>query len=78
MRCAAVVFVVRRRPDLLGDGVPQDYAEGLKWVRLAAGQGNARAQYVLGAMYDSGRGIPQPSEGQAAAEAEAGEEGQGD
>ena len=31
-----------------GEGVPQDYAEAVKWYRLAAEQGDARAQYNLG------------------------------
>ena len=31
----------------------------MKWYRLAAEQGNARAQYNLGAMYDNGKGVPQ-------------------
>jgi TPR repeat protein len=42
-----------------GQGVPQDYAEALKWYRLAAAQGYARAQYRLGYMYANGEGVPQ-------------------
>ncbi len=42
-----------------GRGVPQDYAETLKWYRKAAEQGHASAQYNLGFMYDNGRGVPQ-------------------
>src|SRR5262245_47601679 len=42
-----------------GQGVPQNYAEALKWFRLSAAQGNAAAQYNLGLVYDSGRGVPQ-------------------
>ena len=42
-----------------GQGVPQDYAEALKWSRKAAEQGNADAQNRLGVMYDNGRGVPQ-------------------
>ena len=34
--------------------VPQDYAEALKWCRLAAAQGHAGAQYDLGVMYTYG------------------------
>ena len=37
----------------------QDYAEALRWWRLAAEQGNAAAQYSLGAIYADGRGVPQ-------------------
>jgi hypothetical protein len=44
---------------LFGDGVPQDYAEALKWLRKAANQGQATAQWRLGGMYYSGRGVPQ-------------------
>ena len=42
-----------------GEGVPQDYAEAVKWYRLAAEQGNAKAQYNLAVMYDNGEGVPQ-------------------
>ena len=42
-----------------GQGVPQDYAEALKWYRLAAAKGNAHAQYNLGVMYERGQGVPQ-------------------
>ena len=43
----------------LGDGVPQNYAEAVRWYRLAADQGNAFAQFRLGGMYASGHGVPQ-------------------
>ncbi len=42
-----------------GQGVPQDYAEAVKWYRLAAEQGDAGAQYNLGDMYANGQGVPQ-------------------
>ena len=42
-----------------GQGVPQDYAEAVKWYRLAADQGDAYAQNNLGVMYDQGQGVPQ-------------------
>ena len=42
-----------------GEGIPQDYVEGLKWFRLAADQGQANAQCFLGLMYFEGRGVPQ-------------------
>ena len=41
-----------------GDGVPQDYAEALRWYGLAAEQGDANAQYGLGLMYANGWGVP--------------------
>ncbi len=37
----------------------QDYAEAVKWYRLAAAQGNANAQLNLGFMYANGRGVLQ-------------------
>ena len=37
-----------------GEGVSQDYKEVLKWFKKSAEQGNADAQYSLGAMYDGG------------------------
>jgi TPR repeat protein len=40
-------------------GVPQDYAEALKWFRLAAAQGIAQAQLMVGLMYSMGQGVPQ-------------------
>lgn len=43
----------------LGLGVPQDYAEAVRWYRLAAEQGNSVAQRNLGAMYRNGHGVPQ-------------------
>ena len=39
-----------------GHGVTKDYAEALRWCRLAAVQGLASAQYNLGTMYADGRG----------------------
>jgi TPR repeat protein len=42
-----------------GEGVPQDDAETVRWFRLAADQGHARAQVNLGHMYETGEGVPQ-------------------
>ena len=42
-----------------GEGVPQDDREAVKWYRLAAEQGLARAQLKLGSMYQKGEGAPQ-------------------
>ena len=36
-----------------------DYATALREWRPLAKQGNAKAQFVLGVMYDKGRGVPQ-------------------
>ena len=38
-------------------GVPADYAEAVKWFRLAAEQGHADAQKNLGRMYEIGHGV---------------------
>jgi uncharacterized protein len=41
-----------------GYGVPQNYAEAVKWYRKAAEQSDAEAQAFLGMMYGTGRGVP--------------------
>ena len=41
-----------------GDGVPKDYAEAIKWFRMAADLGNANAQNERGLMYGNGTGVP--------------------
>jgi hypothetical protein len=41
-----------------GYGVPENYAEAVKWYRKAAVQGHADAQFSLGFMYNVGRGVP--------------------
>jgi TPR repeat protein len=43
----------------LGEIVPQDYAEAVKWVRRAADQDFTVAQFVLGEMYAVGHGVPE-------------------
>ena len=43
----------------MGQGVPQDDTEAVRWYRLAAEQGHAIAQSNLGLMYAQGQGIPQ-------------------
>ena len=42
-----------------GNGIPQDYAEAVRWYRAAAEQGYASAQWLLGWMYRSGEGVIQ-------------------
>ena len=39
--------------------MPQDYAEAVKWYRLAADQGLSNAQLDLGNIYYYGKGVPQ-------------------
>ena len=42
-----------------GQGVPEDDTEAVRWFRLAAEQGHAHAQLVLGFNYDYGLGVPE-------------------
>lgn len=42
-----------------GIGVGQNYAESLRWYRIAVEQGNPMAQTNLGLMHDAGKGVPQ-------------------
>jgi len=43
----------------VGKGVPQDYAEAVRWYRKAADQGLADAQFNLGRMFIRGDGVPE-------------------
>jgi TPR repeat protein len=43
----------------VGQGVPQNYKEAVKWFRKAAIQGNDSAQYNLGVMYQKRQGVDQ-------------------
>lgn len=40
-----------------GEGVPQDYAESIRWFRLSAAQGVAVGQYLVGDAYMKGEGV---------------------
>ena len=43
----------------LGDGVPKDEAEGLRWFRKAAEKGESQAERILGLAYENGQaGLP--------------------
>jgi len=42
-----------------GQGVPQNYAEAVKWFRKGAEKNHAGAQFNLGGMYFNGWGVPQ-------------------
>lgn len=42
-----------------GRGVAQDYKEAGRWLRMAAEQGKASAQFFLGLVYHDGQGIVQ-------------------
>ena len=42
-----------------GEGVPQNFAEAMKWYRKAADQGHATALLNLGVMFTIGHGVPQ-------------------
>ena len=39
------------------NGVPENQEEAAMWLRVAAEQGNIKAQYCLGMCYLNGRGI---------------------
>ncbi len=41
-----------------GEGGSKDYQQALRWIRLAATQGEALAQTKLAIMYDDGNGLP--------------------
>jgi hypothetical protein len=43
---------------VVGEGVPKNNSEAVKWYRRAADQGNADAQSHLGLMYAAGEGVP--------------------
>jgi len=45
-----------------GKGVTQDYEAAIKWYKLAAEQGYAQAQELLGEMYRNGHGVTQDYE----------------
>ena len=40
----------------------KDYAEAMKWLRLAADQGHREAVFNIGLMYRDGKGVPQNGE----------------
>ncbi len=42
----------------LGNGLPEDDSEAVKWLKIAAGNGHRLAQNNLGARYVSGEGVP--------------------
>ena len=42
-----------------GQGVPQDYAEAVRWYRKSAEQGDVKGQSALGLMYERGQGVAQ-------------------
>jgi alpha-tubulin suppressor-like RCC1 family protein len=44
---------------MAGRGVPEDFAEAVRWTRLAAEQGHAEAQATLGSAYSNGVGVPE-------------------
>ena len=40
-----------------GRGISRDYPEALRWLKLAAAQGNPVAHHHLGLMYDEGKEV---------------------
>ncbi len=48
---------------LLGEDVPQDLEEAIRWLELSADQGNQYAQYALGKLFLYGQpGMPRDKE----------------
>jgi TPR repeat protein len=41
-----------------GKGVERNEADGLSWLRKAAGRGYTLAQRYLGSLYETDRGVP--------------------
>lgn len=41
-----------------GEGVPQDWAEAIRWYQFAADRGLAVANFNLGLLHETGRGVP--------------------
>ena len=44
-----------------GEGIPRDDKVAFKWFLLAAENGHAEAQFILGSMYEQGIGVKQDS-----------------
>jgi TPR repeat protein len=42
-----------------GEGIQQNYAEGIKWITKSAEQGYMKAQITLGAIYTDGKVVKQ-------------------
>lgn len=59
-RPKTVPDMIRRADELrIGEVVPQDFKTALSFYKRAADRGNPRAQYMTGAMYESGHGVRQ-------------------
>ena len=43
----------------IGEGVPENDVEAVRWYRMAAEQGDATAQLNLGNLYANGEGVPE-------------------
>jgi TPR repeat protein len=61
--CCGAWFCARAGKPGLGllhrrQGAVRDFSEAAKWVRRAADQGYARAQFDLGYLYEQGKGLP--------------------
>jgi len=55
------IYATGSAPEIrgIGQAVPKNYAEAVKWYRKAARQGNPFAEFDLGVMYRDGQGVPQ-------------------
>ncbi len=45
--------------ECLRQGVPQKQDEAYKWFKRVAVQGKPEAMYIVGTMYETGKGVPQ-------------------
>lgn len=60
-RSGALAEAVAATPSVSGPAPVQDFAEALKWYRLAAAQGDTNAQFNLGVMHGKRQGVAQGS-----------------
>lgn len=56
---AAAQTVLASSYSLGRDGLIQDYSKAVYWHKKAADQGNATSQYLLGQLYNQGKGVRQ-------------------
>jgi TPR repeat protein len=55
--CSKITHQLQYDEVLEGLGTKQNLIEGIKWLRKAAFQGDAKAQYSLGMAYCDGEGV---------------------
>lgn len=57
----ALHYLFAKEISQTGIETPPDYPQAALWMERAAKQGNAQAQYLLGTLYERGRGVGQNS-----------------